>query len=329
MEGVDVSKYQGTIAWNKVKASGMGFAMVRQGWINSDGTITEDPFYRQNMARAHAAGLHTGVYLYSYCTSESAMRAAASACVAMLEGFVCDMPIALDFEHATLYKRFSRTANSSLCAAFLSRVEELGRYCILYTYKSFAAAYLDMSALSRYDFWLAHYTARTDYTGPYGMWQYTSSGSVPGISGRVDCNHAYKNYPALIVGKKKEDTPMSDMLKVGPVSGGDRKTLAALADSLGLPHEDAGDYLIIGPASAGDRKAIAAKAAALAVGCVEYTAPEPEPEPEPEPTPAPTPAPDSGKDDTAACTEQLGRIEAKLDKLLGLLGLVNPALLEG
>ena len=101
------------------------------------------------------------------------------------------------------------------------------------------------------------------------------------------------------------------------------RTTIALPDSLGLPHEDAGDYLIIGPASAGDRKAIAAKAAALAVGCVEYTAPEPKPEPEPEPTPAPTPAPDSGKDDTA---EQLGRIEAKLDKLLGL---VNPSLLEG
>ena len=98
------------------------------------------------------------------------------------------------------------------------------------------------------------------------------------------------------------------------------RTTIALPDSLGLPHEDAGDYLIIGPASAGDRKAIAAKAAALAVGCVEYV---PEPEPEPEPTPAPTPAPDSGKDDTA---EQLSRIEAKLDKLLGL---VNPSLLEG
>ena len=122
---------------------------------------------------------------------------------------------------------------------------------------------------------------------------------------------------------------MSDLLKVGPVSGGDRKTLAALADSLGLPHEDAGDYLIIGPASAGDRKAIAAKAAALAVGCVEYV---PEPEPEPAPTPEPTPAPDGGKDDGKGDTspadyaEQLDRMEAKLDKLLGL---VNPSLLEG
>ena len=95
----------------------------------------------------------------------------------------------------------------------------------------------------------------------------------------------------------------------------------ALADSLGLPHEDAGDYLIIGPASAGDRKAVAAKAAALAVGCVEYV---PEPEPEPTPTPAPTPAPDESKG--ADYTEQLARIEAKLDKLLGL---VNPSLLEG
>ena len=102
MEGVDVSKYQGGIGWAKVKASGVDFAMVRQGWINSDGSITEDPFYRQNMSGAHAAGLHTGVYLYSYATSETAMRAAASACVAMLDGFACDMPIALDFEHATL-----------------------------------------------------------------------------------------------------------------------------------------------------------------------------------------------------------------------------------
>ena len=56
------------------------------------------------------------------------------------------------------------------------------------------------------------------------------------------------------------------------------------------------------------------------------TAVEPEPEPEPTPTPEPTPAPDSGKDDPAACTEQLARMEAKLDKLLGL---VNPSLLEG
>ena len=102
------------------------------------------------------------------------------------------------------------------------------------------------------------------------------------------------------------------------------RTTSALPGSLGLPHEDAGDYLIIGPASAGDRKAIAAKAAALAVGCVEYTAPEPEPKPEPEPEPTPTP--DDSKSDATACTEQLGRIEAKLDKLLGL---VNPSLLEG
>ena len=97
------------------------------------------------------------------------------------------------------------------------------------------------------------------------------------------------------------------------------RTTIALPDSLGLPHEDAGDYLIIGLASEGDRKAIAAKAAALTVGCVEYV-PEPEPEPEP------TPTPDDSKSDATACTEQLGRIEAKLDKLLGL---VNPSLLEG
>ena len=109
MEGVDVSKYQGSIGWAKVKASGVDFAMVRQGWINSDGSITEDPFYRHNMAGAHAAGLHTGVYLYSYCTSANAMRAAASACVAMLDGFMCDMPLTLSTRRFTKSFRALRT----------------------------------------------------------------------------------------------------------------------------------------------------------------------------------------------------------------------------
>lgn len=83
------------------------------------------------------------------------------------------------------------------------------------------------------------------------------------------------------VEQKKEETNMtftSDTLKIGPVSGGDRQTMADLADKLGLNHTDSGDYIIIGPASVGDRQTVAAKALALALGCEDYMPPDPVPE---------------------------------------------------
>ena len=238
----------------------------------------------------------------------------------MLAGRKLDLPLFFDQEYEPAILAQTTAGRTACVQRFCAAVQAAGYRPGLYASKNWLESRLDMAQLGALPVWVAQYAAACTYGGPYVLWQNSSSGSVPGISGPVDTNICPDE--ALLFGSEKEET-MSDLLKVGPVSGGDRKTLAALADSLGLPHEDAGDYLIIGPASAGDRKAIAAKAAALAVGCVEYTAPEPEPEPEPKPTPAPTPAPDSGKDDTA---EPLGRIEAKLDKLLGL---VNPSLLEG
>ena len=242
----------------------------------------------------------------------------------MLAGCKLDLPLFFDQEYEPAILAQTTAGRTACVQRFCAAVQAAGYRPGLYASKNWLETKLDMAALAGLPVWVAQYAAACTYDGPYVLWQTGSSGRVPGISGPVDTNLCPDE--ALLFGSEKEEV-MSDMLKVGPVSGGDRKTLAALADSLGLPHEDAGNYLIIGPASAGDRKAVAAKAAALAVGCVEYVPePTPEPEPEPTPTPEPTPAPDSGKDDTAACTEQLGRIEAKLDKLLGL---VNPALLEG
>ena len=319
IQGIDVSKHQGKIDWTQVAASGVRFAILRAGFGR---TATQmDPTFAANYAGATAAGLKVGAYWYSYASGPDDAASEAAACLQVLGGRELDLPLFFDqeYEPAILAQT---TAGRTVCVQrFCAAVQAAGYRPGLYASKNWLETKLDMAALAGLPVWVAQYAAVCTYAGPYVLWQNSSSGRVPGISGPVDTNLCPDE--ALLFGSEKEEV-MSDMLKVGPVSGGDRKTLAALADSLGLPHEDAGDYLIIGPASAGDRKAVAAKAAALAVGCVEYV-----PEPVPEPEPTPTPAPDSGKDDTAACTEQLGRIEAKLDKLLGLLGLVNPALLEG
>lgn len=318
---IDVSKHQGSIDWPKVAASGVRFAILRAGYGNT--AAQADPYFAANYTAARAAGLKVGAYWYSYAKDPDDAASEAAACLQVLAGRKLDLPLFFDqeYEPAILAQT---TAGRTVCVQrFCAAVQAAGYRPGLYASKNWLESRLDMAQLGALPVWVAQYAAACTYGGPYVLWQNSSSGSVPGISGPVDTNICPDE--ALLFGSEKEET-MSDLLKVGPVSGGDRKTLAALADSLGLPHEDAGDYLIIGPASAGDRKAIAAKAAALAVGCVEYTAPEPKPEPEPEPAPEPTPTPDDSKSDATACTEQLGRIEAKLDKLLGL---VNPALLEG
>ena len=322
IQGIDVSKHQGKIDWPQVAASGVQFAILRAGYGNTAAQV--DPYFAANYTGAKAAGLKVGAYWYSYASGPDDAASEAAACLQVLAGRGLDLPLFFDQEYEPAILAQTTAGRTACVQRFCAAVQAAGYRPGLYASKNWLETKLDMVALAGLPVWVAQYAAACTYAGPYVLWQTGSSGRVPGISGPVDTNLCPDE--ALLFGSEKENI-MSDMLKVGPVSGGDRKTMAALADSLGLPHEDADDYLIIGPASAGDRKAVAAKAAALAVGCVEYV-PEPTPEPEPEPTPepTPTPAPDSGKDDPAACTEQLARIEAKLDKLLGL---VNPALLEG
>lgn len=229
---IDVSKYQGSINWSKVKAAGVKGAIIRCGYANRDGSITEDHRFKANMAGAIAAGVDVGVYVYSYVESEEAARKAAQRVLDMVRGYKVTYPLAWDYEDHKTYKLRSKAQNTAICRAALSTWEEAGYYAILYTYRNFAATYLNMAQLADYDFWLAHYASKTDYAGPYGMWQYSSSGSVDGISGRVDMNWAYKDYPAIIKKAGLNKAAKLTTYKVGPLSEGDAKQVKALADKL-------------------------------------------------------------------------------------------------
>ena len=206
IKGIDVSKYQGTIDWQRVAASGVRFAFVRVGWAGYEGGIDEgfDPYFDTNMKGAIAAGLNVGVYVYTYCKSASAARRAAREAVEKCKPYKLTMPLAFDMEDAATYKAFSKGDNSIIAAAFLDEVKSLGLYPILYTYTSFANSYLDMAQLSGYDLWLADYRGYMGIKGA-SIWQYSSDGAVDGITGRVDRNIAYKDYPALIGGTQKEE----------------------------------------------------------------------------------------------------------------------------
>ena len=216
--GIDVSKYQNAIDWPRVAASGVHFAFVRVGWAGYEGGIDEglDPCFAQNMAGAAAAGLAVGAYVYSYCKTPAAARRAAREAAALLAPYRLTMPLAFDIEDAATYKALGRAQSGAVTAAFLEEAKALGYYPLLYTYTSFAQSYLDMSALSAYDLWLADYRGYMGIEGA-SIWQHTSDGRVDGINGRVDLNIAYKDYPALIGrqgGQKEDKDDMMQFLEV-------------------------------------------------------------------------------------------------------------------
>lgn len=197
LHGLDVSQYQGEINWPQVKSGGRVFAMIRIGWCGYDGTLVKDPTFERNITQAAAAGVETGVYLYSYARTQEAMVSAARQVLEEIRGKKVTYPVALDFEDR-IYQSNTRQMNNSLVTAFLEAIQDGNYFAQLYTYTSFANTWLDMSELRAYSFWLADYNEKPTYTGPFAMWQYTGSGSTPGVSGPVCLDVAYQDFARII-----------------------------------------------------------------------------------------------------------------------------------
>ena len=112
-------------------------------------------------------------------------------------------PIAFDIEDNQYCSAANKPQNTTIADAFLAEIEKGGYVPILYTYKSFAENFLNMSALSKYDFWVAQYASKCTYTGPYTIWQHSGdkqpnhpAGACAGVTGSCDLNTAYKDYAA-------------------------------------------------------------------------------------------------------------------------------------
>lgn len=200
-DGIDVSYYQGDIDWNAVKSSGIEFAIIRAGYRGYQyGNLKEDPKFWQNMQGATAAGLKVGVYIFSQAITEAEAAEEANFLLSRIQGYRVELPIVMDFEYVSgvagngrLYQAgLSRDKATSVCSAFCNTVINAGYTPMIYANKSMLENQMDGNYLgARYKIWLANYTKQTFYGGPYTYWQYTSSGYVNGINGRVDMNFWY------------------------------------------------------------------------------------------------------------------------------------------
>ena len=192
--GVDVSKYQGTIDWAKVKASGVQFAILRLGYRGyGTGKLAMDSTFYTNLKNAQAAGLDVGVYFFSQAITPAEAVEEADFCVNALKGYRITYPIVYDWEpyDASVGARTAGLDDATLtqCSvAFLDRVRDWGYTPMIYSNPTYFYLHLDMSQLTGYKIWLAHYVSMTNFYYQYDIWQYAYSGSVPGVNGNVDLN---------------------------------------------------------------------------------------------------------------------------------------------
>ena len=195
VKGIDVSKYQYNIDWNAVKASGIDFAIIRVGYRGyGTGALVEDPYFRQNIKGANAAGVKVGLYFYSQAINEQEAVDEASMVIRLIQetGGRVSYPIYFDTEkvagdtgRADGISRDQRTRNA---VAFCNAIQNAGYRAGVYSYASWFYNNLNMASLTGYSIWIAQYRDNLDFKYNYDIWQYTSSGTVPGISTRVDMN---------------------------------------------------------------------------------------------------------------------------------------------
>ena len=195
-EGVDVSVYQGNIDWNKAKADGIEFAIMRAGYGKY--VSQKDKYFDQNMKNAKAAGLPCGVYWFSYAlTPEDAIKEA-DACYEVIKNYKLEYPVSFDMETESQMKLPKETV-AQIIEAFCGRMESYGYYTTLYTYASFLNYKVDDRIFDKYDIWVAHYnTSKPASNRNYGLWQYSCTGSVWGITGNVDRDYVYLDYERII-----------------------------------------------------------------------------------------------------------------------------------
>lgn len=210
-KGIDVSVWQGEIDWEKAKADGVEFAMLRAG--SGDGSI-DGQFYR-NISACNRLGIPCGVYWFSYAYTEDMAAREAQHCAAVCKQFRVTYPVAFDFEYDSLdYARkqgvtVDQALASSLARAFLREVQAAGYTPMLYTNPDFLSRYYDKGLPEEFPVWLARYPAAPPAPEPRpegaAIWQWGAA-TVDGISGKVDMDYGYVDYDETGGGEKEDET---------------------------------------------------------------------------------------------------------------------------
>lgn len=191
--GIDVSKYQGDIDWDTVTNS-IDFAIIRCGY-GDDQTDQDDEKWNRNVEACERLGIPYGVYIYSYALTDEQALSEAQHVIRLLEGYSPTLPVYLDLED-------SGTTGTLTCAAilrhtkiFCEAIEDAGYIPGVYATTSWWSGKLASGEYNRWNRWVARFSDSLNYNGELNAWQYSESGSVSGISGNVDMDYWYGDFP--------------------------------------------------------------------------------------------------------------------------------------
>lgn len=190
LKGIDVAVYQGDINWNEVK-NNVDFAILKSSYGREINQVADK--FEENYAGAKSVGVPIGAYHYSYATTVDEAIQEAKACLEIIKGKTFEMPIWYDVEENRTFAT-GKDNVSAIINAFCSTMEANGYFCGLYMSKSQLLTYVNKDIRNRYALWIAQYYNECTYPEQYGMWQYSSEGTVGGINARVDMNYCYVDY---------------------------------------------------------------------------------------------------------------------------------------
>ncbi len=192
-KGIDVSRHQGNIDWAKVAQDGVEFAFVRVAYRGyGTGKMEEDSYFDQNVQGAQAAGIKTGVYIYSQAITEEEVLEEANLVLQKVAPYQLECPIVFDVELVSgangRMNNITPEERTNLALLFCQTIEAAGYKPMIYHNTEMGALKIDVSALEDYDKWFASYSETLYYPYEYKVWQYTPHGKVAGISSEVDLN---------------------------------------------------------------------------------------------------------------------------------------------
>ena len=196
MKIIDVSKHNGHIDWDKVKADGIDGVIIRAGY----GKVAsqKDQLFEENYAGAKAAGLLVGTYWYSYALFEAEAIKEANVFLDAIKGKKFELPVYFDIEEKA-QAALSKPVCTRIATAFCTTVERAGYWCGVYSYDSFFKTNLETFIQDRFACWVARVeNIKPTYCKKYGMHQYSWKGKVDGINGDVDMNDMFIDYPPMI-----------------------------------------------------------------------------------------------------------------------------------
>lgn len=211
--GIDVSKHNGNIDWQKVKASGIDFAIIRAGYGKL--ISQKDALFERNYAGATAQGIPVGAYWYSYAVTPAEAEQEAHVFLEAIKDKKFEFPVYLDIEERNTFRTGKNNVNT-IIKAFCNAMEKAGYWVGIYTGRAAIQTHISTENQQKYALWVAEWGAKCNYNGAYGIWQNSDTGRISGINGNVDTDICYVDYPTIIKAAGKngftaaEEKPAAD-----------------------------------------------------------------------------------------------------------------------